>query len=291
MESHPGLPPDLREDVATIRRNVELESRLISDLLDLTRIVRGKLQFDVQTVDVHLLLRAAIEICQREDSVRLVLEPHATRVHAHGDATRLQQVFWDLINNAQKFTPKDGVITVRTADAPGGRIRVEVSDTGAGIDAAVLPRLFNAFEQGEVRATRQFAGLGLGLAISKRLAEAHGGTITAHSEGRGRGTTFTVELPAVADAHVAQRPAAPPAPAGTPRAAVPLKILLVEDHDATLVVLAKLLRQMGHRVTGAASTAAAVAAAGRDGGFDLIISDLGLPDGSGLDLMRQVRDR
>jgi PAS domain S-box-containing protein len=288
MESHPALPPELREDVATIRRNVELESRLISDLLDLTRIVRGKLQFDVQTVDVHLLLRAAIDICQREDSVRLVLEAAATRVHAHGDATRLQQVFWNLINNAQKFTPKDGVITVRTSDAPGGRIRVQVSDTGAGIDAAILPRLFNAFEQGEVRATRQFAGLGLGLAISKRLVEAHGGSIAASSEGRGRGATFTVELPA-AEAQVGDE-AKPAAGAAQLPNGTPLRILLVEDHDETLQVMSRLLKGMGHHVVTAGSLASATAAS-RSQPFDLVLSDIGLPDGSGLDLMRELGGR
>src|SRR5205085_12231240 len=119
------------------------------------------------------------------------------------------------VNNAAKFTGPDGTITVRSEDAPGGRVRVEVSDTGAGIDPAVLPKLFNAFEQGDVRAGRQQAGLGLGLAISRRLAEAHGGTISAHSEGRGCGATFAVELPA-ADA---PPPAAAPTRRGARKAA------------------------------------------------------------------------
>jgi PAS domain S-box-containing protein len=287
MESHPQLPPDLSEDVALIRRNVELESRLISDLLDLTRIERGKLQLDVQDVDLHLLIRSAIDICQREASARLLVDLGATRHTVRGDSTRLQQIFWNLINNAQKFTPAQGQITVRSFDAPGGMVRVEVADTGAGIDAAVLPRLFNAFEQGEVRAVRQQAGLGLGLAISRRLAEAHGGTITAASAGRGHGATFTVDLPVVAVFHrdVAGHRTAPAA-----QATQPLNVLLVEDHEATLHVLSKLLRGLGHRVTGVSSVATATTAADRDG-FDLIISDLGLPDGSGLDVMRHLRER
>ena len=192
-------------------------------------------------------------------------------------------------NNAQKFTPQEGTVTVRSSDAPGGRVRVEVIDTGAGIDAAVLPRLFNAFEQGNVRAGRMQAGLGLGLAISKRLTEAHGGTIGASSEGRGRGSTFTVELPL---AEVFE-----PSEAGAPSPRRPgaetvrrLSVLLVEDHEATLQVLTKLLRGLGHQVTGATSVASATAAASQDG-FDVVISDLGLPDGSGLDVMHRLRDR
>jgi len=287
MENHPGLPDDLREDVATIRRNVELESRLISDLLDLTRIERGKLKLEEQEVDLHLIVRSAVDICQREASARLTVSLKAARHTVRGDATRLQQVFWNLINNAIKFTGPDGTITVRSADAPGGRVRVEVADTGAGIDPAILPRLFNAFEQGEARAGRQQAGLGLGLAISKRLAEAHGGTIAAHSEGRGRGATFTVELPAQAPPAAADSHYPPAQSEASPRQ---LNVLLVEDHESTLQVLSKLLRRLGHRVTGV-STAASATAAAKGNGFDVIISDLGLPDGSGLDVMRQVREK
>jgi CheY-like chemotaxis protein len=211
----------------------------------------------------------------------------ATRHTVRGDSTRLQQVFWNLINNAIKFTPADGTISVRSEDADDGRLRVHVSDTGVGIDAAVLPRLFSAFEQGEVRAARQQAGLGLGLAISRKLAEAHGGTITARSAGRGRGAIFTVDLPAI-DTPAADRMTHIPAP--LPHVAPPLSILLVEDHEPTLRVMEKLLRRIGHRVTGVMSVASATAAAGQDG-FDVIISDLGLPDGSGLDVMRQLREK
>ena len=288
METHPELPADMREDVATIRRNVELESRLISDLLDLTRIERGKLQMDVRDVDLHRVVRAAADICQREASARLELRLDARRHFVRGDATRLQQVFWNLLTNAIKFTPPDGSITVRSSDADGGRIRVELTDTGVGIDAAMIPKLFNAFEQGDVRAARQHAGLGLGLAITKKLLEAHGGTIAASSEGRGRGASFVVELPAAEGLPV--REATPSQPAAARRAARPLDVLLVEDHEPTLGALSKLLKGLGHRVTGVTTVASATAAAGQNG-FDLIISDLGLPDGSGLDVMRRLRDR
>jgi PAS domain S-box-containing protein len=287
IESHPALHADLRADVAAIRRNVELESRLISDLLDLTRIERGKLQLDEQYVDLHLIIRSAIDICQREASARLMVELGARCNTVRGDSTRLQQVFWNLINNAIKFTPQDRTITVRSSDAPDARVRVEISDSGVGIDPAVLPKLFTAFEQGDVRAMRQQAGLGLGLAISKRLVEAHGGSITAASEGRGRGASFTVELPVVA---VEPTETTTNLPAPLAMSERPLSVLLVEDHEPTLRVMERLLRQIGHRVTGVRSVASATAAAAQDG-FDLIISDLGLPDGSGLDVMRQLRDR
>jgi PAS domain S-box-containing protein len=289
MESNPDLPAELRADVATIRRNVELESRLISDLLDLTRIERGKLQLDEQDVDVHLIIRAAADICQREASAKLDIDLFATHHTVRGDSTRLQQIFWNLISNAQKFSPPEHPITIRTSDSDDGKLRVEVIDRGLGIDASLLPRLFNAFEQGETRSARQQAGLGLGLAISRKLAEAHGGTVTAHSQGRGHGATFVVELPTVDVAHDDMVVTPLGSGPGIRQAVHPRHILLVEDNEPTLAALTKLLRQMGHRVT-AVTTVASATAAVRQSGFDLIISDLGLPDGSGLDVMREVRD-
>lgn len=288
LESNPDLPQEIRDDIATIRRNVELESQLISDLLDLTRITRNKLQLDQQDVDLHLILRSAIDICQREASARLIVELNAKQNTVRGDSTRLQQIFWNLINNAEKFTPPEGTVTVRTSDLPNQRVRVEVTDTGAGIDPAVLPRLFTAFEQGEIRSQRQQAGLGLGLAISKRLAEAHGGTIAVQSGGRGMGATFTVELPTIARAPISTTPPRSSAEGATTTRQ--LAVLLVEDHESTLAALTRLLKHLGHRVTGASTAAAAVSATKQDT-FDLIISDLGLPDGSGLDVMRAIRGK
>jgi signal transduction histidine kinase/ActR/RegA family two-component response regulator len=289
MELNPSLPEAFRADVASIRRNVELESRLISDLLDLTRIERGKIDLDRQEVDLHLVIRSAVDICQREASARLTLDLSATRCTVCGDSTRLQQVFWNLVNNAIKFTGPQGTVNVRSSNTADGRVRVEVSDTGAGIDPTVLPRLFNAFEQGEARPETRRRGLGLGLAISKKLMDLHDGTITAHSEGRDRGATFTVELPVVTPV---MKPVAPPVapPSAAHANERGLSVLLVEDHEPTLRAMERLLRQIGHRVTGVSSVASASVAAAHDG-FDLIISDLGLPDGSGLDVMRQVRDR
>lgn len=288
LESHPALPPELREEVDSIRRNVELEAQLIADLLDLTRISKGMLQLEAQEVDLHAVARSAIDICQRDGSAQLVVDLSARCPFVRGDPTRLQQIFWNLISNAQKFTGPGGMIRIASRDLPDGRIGVSVTDTGVGIDAAVLPRLFSAFEQGEVRASRQQAGLGLGLAISRRLAEAHGGTVRAESPGRGKGSTFTVELPAIAPAPRHRPEPEAVAAAGGDGRATPLHVLLIEDHEPTLRIMTRLLRRLGHDVAPAASVSAALEAA-RHRSFDLVISDLGLPDGSGLDVMRRLR--
>jgi CheY-like chemotaxis protein len=298
MEEDPQVPVALRSQVSMIRRNVELEARLIDDLLDSNRIAAGKVELNLELVDAHVLLRRAAEVCQSDlDSKRqqLVWDLSAPDHFVRGDVVRLQQVFWNLIRNAVKFTPAGGRITVRTeesrasTDSGAQMLTISVTDTGIGIDPEVLPRLFQSFEQGGRDITRQFGGLGLGLAISKALVDLHGGTISAHSPGRTLGATFTVitvslaALPAPA-ASVATRPPRPRSATGTPG----LRILLVEDHIDTQRATARFLRSLGHNVHGAGCAAdARKAAAGEV--FDLVISDLGLPDGSGLDLMRMLK--
>jgi len=205
------------------------------------------------------------------------------------------------LKNAIKFTPDGGTVTVRTRDegeGGGGRLVIQVRDTGAGIDPRVLPTIFNAFEQGEHGVNRTFGGLGLGLAISKAVVDLHGGRISAHSDGKGRGACFTLELPGARAAGESAGPAAPAGIAGTAGAAgdgeavrpQPLRILLVDDHADTLRVLRRLLNTSGHAVTTAGSVADAVRAVQADG-FDLLVSDIGLPDGTGLDVVRAARSR
>jgi nitrogen-specific signal transduction histidine kinase/ActR/RegA family two-component response regulator len=290
LERRTDLPPDVGEAAAMIRRNVELEVKLIDDLLDLTRVTRGKLQLDRAPVDLHETVKHAAEACggeARAKGLTLALDLQAAPAAVMGDATRLQQVLWNLVKNAVKFTPAGGRVTVRTRRPAGAdRVQVEVADTGVGIDPAVLPRIFDAFEQGGAAVTRQFGGLGLGLAISKALVELHGGTLTAASDGPGRGATFVLALPAAAAG-----PAAPVRPAarnGDGLAGV--RVLLVEDNADTARVMGRVLQGWGCAVTAAGSVAAAAAAAG-EGAFDLVLSDLGLPDGSGHDLMRQLAAR
>jgi PAS domain S-box-containing protein len=298
-----SLSPESRETLAMIRRNVDLETRLIDDLLDLTRISRGKLQLALSTVDIHAKIKNVLNICEPElkgKRLRLDLHLDAGDHHANADPARLQQVFWNLLKNAIKFTPEGGRIEVRTSNVGGGResrrLRVRVSDTGVGIDADVLPRIFDAFEQGEKSINRSFGGLGLGLAISKALVTLHGGSIEAYSEGKGRGAAFAVELDTLESPAIV--PAGPTngdgraggGKASGDSAARTLSILVVEDHPDTANALERLLRGVGHTVRTTDCVARALAAADSEE-FDLLISDIGLPDGSGLDLMRQLLAR
>ncbi len=287
-----SLSTELRAQLRMVRRNVRLESRLIDDLLDLTRIARGRLGLEAAPTDLHETLREAIEIV-RDDagarSLHLVEKLDRAPAWMLGDRTRLEQVFWNLLRNAVKFTPPGGRITVSTRqDDARQRWLLEVSDTGIGIAPEVLPVLFEKFEQGDRTNDHRFGGLGLGLAISKAIVELHGGVIEAASEGPGRGATFRVELgPLIAP------PANASLPGEAPRAQVqlaPLRLLLVEDHSATSAVMARLLGRAGHHVTTADSVAAALAAAEREA-FEIVICDLGLPDGTGHELMRQLRER
>lgn len=287
--SDKSLPEEVRSDFDMIRRNVQLEAKLIDDLLDLTRIGRGKLQLHVETVDVHQTAQAAIDVAtrHRDDTAiaRVEAKLSATRHFVRGDAARLQQIFWNLIQNALKFTPPaNGAVTISTENDPHGLLRVIVRDNGMGIEPHVLAKIFDAFEQGDDLTTRRFGGLGLGLAITRGLVAAHGGNITADSPGRGKGASFVVELPTT----VAPQPAAPTMDAPAVAAQAKLNILLVEDHSDTARILSRLLRVDGHEVTVAGSVGEAVNAAA-SASFDLLISDLGLPDGSGLDLIRALR--
>ncbi|HYE19377.1 MAG TPA: ATP-binding protein [Tepidisphaeraceae bacterium] len=279
------LPTDVTEDLETIRRNAELERTLIDDLLDLTRVAAGKLQLHREAVDAHELLGNTLDVV-REDlkhkGVAVVMDLSADRQYVFGDAARLQQVFWNLIKNAVKFTPSGGTVRVRTA-VVGPDLRIEIIDSGIGIAAGALAKIFEPFEQGAEQITRQFGGLGLGLHICKALVDAHGGRITAASDGPGTGAAFAVEV-ALTDA-----PAATSSTGHTPAVDVPgLRILLVEDHADTAKVMQRLLAGAGHTVAVACTVQAALRQLAETGGADLLISDIGLPDGSGLDLMRQV---
>ncbi len=299
LEASGRLPAELRGEIAMVRRNIELEARLIDDLLDVTRISRGKLELQYQEVDLRQVLEHAIRTsCGEEVAAgRLrVIEELAEGQRLWADAPRLTQVFWNLLSNAVKFTPEGGTIGVRSWTDEAGWLAVEISDTGVGIDTELLPRIFDAFEQGETRAMTRFgAGLGLGLAISRAIVGYHGGTLEAHSEGPGLGATFRVRLPLIPVPAGAGDEAREPSRAAA-QAVRALRILLVEDHADTAEAIAELLRLLGHEVTVALTLSAGLAAAedihGRGpGGIDLVVSDLGLPDGSGLDLMRELAGR
>lgn len=200
LEQDPALPPRLVEDVRCIRRNVDLEIRLIEDLVDLTRISAGKMHLNDEIVDIHAIIEGAIQVCRQELSDRqlnLTVQISAVEPRVPGDPVRLQQVFWNLLRNAIKFTPTGGRISLSARNCQSGFVTIEISDTGIGIDPQRLLSIFEAFEQGDRDIQIRFGGLGLGLAICQALVAAHHGTITAASEGKGHGATFTVKLPVV----------------------------------------------------------------------------------------------
>lgn len=286
LEQIPGLPEAARAGVLMIRRNIELEARLIDDLLDLTRVANGKLSLTLDTVDVHEVIDAVLELFHSEIQIKqqdVHVELRAQHHYVRGDRARMQQMFWNLVRNAAKFTSDGGHIFVRTRDERM-HVVIEVEDTGIGIAPDQIGKLFRAFEQGSHNMTRQFGGLGLGLAVTKALTEAHGGTVSAKSPGTHCGATFTIVLPTAAPGSGAARSA----DHSGPHLAGALDILLIEDHEDTAEVMSQLIRALGHEVAVAASVAGALAltAAQR---FDLVVSDIGLPDGSGIDFIRAFR--
>ncbi|MDQ6626769.1 MAG: ATP-binding protein [Verrucomicrobiota bacterium] len=286
MERDTAIQPEYREQLGMMRRNVELEARLIDDLLDLTRITRGTLRLDLGTADVHSLLAHTEQIARSDASgkgVPVQIELDASEFHVLGDSARLHQVFWNVLKNAIKFTPAGGRVTIRTSNPGAGQMRVEFSDTGVGIDKEFLASVFEPFTQSQSNPTTASNGLGLGMSIAKTIVELHGGEIRVTSPGLGNGATFTVDLSTTAAStagNVAE-------PNERPRSRLPYRLLLVEDHQPTLEVLARLLRQQGHAVV-TASTVGAARELAASQSFDLVISDLGLPDGSGVDLMIEL---
>ena len=286
LAEHENLLPEFREEVTAIWRNVELEARLIDDLLDITRIARGKIDLRRQAVDAHRLLRNAVEIAHRdmlEKSIELVLELHASAIHVWADPVRIQQVFWNILNNAVKFSNREGCITIQSSNE-GSRFVVEISDTGIGIEPEQQERIFDAFEQAELSITRRFGGLGLGLTISKKLLELHGGAIEVRSRGKNLGATFRVTLDSIA----ASTTVAPATPLGEVESDKKLRVLMVDDDADTRLVLSRLLSKCGHEVVPAESVQAALKFLQSEH-FDALISDIGLPDGSGYELVREAK--
>jgi CheY-like chemotaxis protein/nitrogen-specific signal transduction histidine kinase len=295
LEASAPDSPEVRRALEVIRRNVELEARLIDDLLDVTRISKGKLQLSLETASVHEILQRSYEIC-REDiaakDLKIEFRLRAESAFVEGDPARLQQVFWNLIKNSVKFTPEKGRIVIETLNPTPERVEIRTTDTGIGIEADQLDRIFNAFEQGQSSITRRFGGLGLGLAISKAMVSAHGGTIKAESRGKNRGATFivtlgTVAAPAVvAGAAETKGPRSAETKQSEAKQAGP-RVLVVDDHVDTCTGMKMMLERRGYRVT-VAHTADQASEKTRHAEFDLVISDIGLPDRSGYELMREL---
>jgi PAS domain S-box-containing protein len=290
LENRPEFPLALHKYVEIIRRNVELEIRLIDDLLDVTRVMSGKMPLEKVPTHLHELLAEVVQNCASETSAKNLtvrLELQATTDLITADSARLQQVFSNLLRNAAKFTPQGGTIVIRTESATD-KTRIEVRDTGIGIEAELLPRVFDPFEQGDIKITRQFGGLGLGLSICKSIVTRHGGAIRAHSDGAGTGATFTVELPTAAA--TTSEPATRQPPVSQQASGPKTCVLLVEDHSDSREMLANVLGALNYMVRTATSVQSALELAAVER-FDIVVSDLGLPDGTGWELMTQLRDR
>jgi len=286
LERETALQPEYREQLGMMRRNVELEARLIDDLLDLTRISRGTLQLQLEPTNVHSLLVHAEQIVRsdaRAKQIKLQFELNAPANYVLADSGRLHQVFWNILKNAIKFTPAGGEIIVRTTNRSTGEIRLEFTDTGIGIESQFLDLVFDAFVQADAIPSSASNGLGLGMSISKTIVEQHGGTINVASAGAGRGATFTVDLATV----VVDSAGDVTQPAVRSDSHHIYRLLLVEDNQATLEVLGRILRKQGHDVV-TASTVEAARDFAANQEFDLVISDIGLPDGNGIDLMNEL---
>src|SRR5437764_2658385 len=296
LETHVADSPEVRQALDVIRRNVELEARLIDDLLDITRIAKGKLKLTLEPVSIHDVLQRALEICREEISQKVLeIDLHLSALDhfVQGDPARLQQVFWNLIKNSVKFTDEGGRISLVTSNPQPGQIEIDVSDTGIGIEPDKVSKIFTAFEQGQSSITRKFGGLGLGLAISKAMVLAHGGIISASSPGPNRGAIFSVRLGTIAEpaVHDGELPPNGAEPVSRPVSANrPPRLLVVDDHEDTCTGLKMILERRGYEIT-IAYTADQAAEKARQEKFDLLMSDIGVPERSGYDVMQGIRGR
>jgi CheY-like chemotaxis protein len=278
----------------SIERNAHAQARLIEDLLEISRIVTGKLRIQVQEIDLAAIVDAAIDVVQPAATarrVRLTADINVRPARTSGDPNRLQQVVWNLLSNAVKFTPEGGDVSVRLERDAGYHLTVR--DTGQGIDPRFLPYVFDPFRQADGTTSREHGGLGLGLAIARQLVELHGGTIQVRSEGRGLGATFSVYLPSVLDVaassvhpYASSTLVAPPdLHAGLLR---DLRVLVVDDQEDARALLSAALGQYGAHVCTAASARAALSLIETEPP-DIVLSDIGMPREDGYALIRQLR--
>jgi signal transduction histidine kinase len=292
--SRTAAESDSRRGLEVIARNARAQAQLIEDLLDMNRIISGKLRLDVQPMDVAMVIEAAIDSVRpsadaKSIRLRALLDPSAGPVV--GDPNRLQQVVWNLLSNAVKFTPKGGKIDVILTRV-NSHIEITVSDSGMGIRIDFLPHVFERFRQADSSTTRQHTGLGLGLGIVKQLVELHGGSVRAESAGEGHGTTFTVTLPVRVARGGVDR--APPTTLQTAKIDQPeigltgLKVLVIDDElDAREMVKYVLINADATVLT--ASSAEEGLAVLRSDRPDIVVSDIGMPDKDGYQLMRELR--
>ena len=296
LQTNSIAPEKRQRAIDVIERNAVAQNQLVEDLLDMSRITTGRVRLDPEPIPAVTVLREAVEgIRPAADAKGISLEidfdPFAGTVRA--DTTRLQQVFWNLLTNAVKFT-SDGGRILASLHRHGAYVEIRISDTGVGISAEFLPFVFEPFRQAESRFDRAHGGLGLGLAITKQLVELHGGTIRASSPGVGRGATFTIQLPCVEGSAAADEETAPDRLRSMTNAhqasLIGLKILLVDDEEDALTMFREALEDAGAEVRAVASGAAAIGETG-DWQPDLLVTDLGLPGMDGYQLLREIRSR
>lgn len=287
--------PATDEIARTIERNGKAQAQLVDDLLDVSRIITGKMRLEFRSVSLQGVVRAALETITpsaQSKQIRLIarLDPEAGPVS--GDETRLQQVVWNLLSNAVKFTPRGGEVQVSLA-CINSQIQLAITDTGVGITAAFLPHVFERFHQGDGTTTRKYGGLGLGLAIVRHLVEVHGGTVGVESPGEGHGSTFTVRLPlpvAQADSnYIPLTTLGTEVVAGLPRLEG-LRLLVVDDEPDARKLLHLLLEGCGAQVTVASSSVEALRLI-EQVNPDVLVSDIGMPEQDGYELIQQVRGR
>jgi PAS domain S-box-containing protein len=286
-EASEEVPPSLHPDLQMLRRSIELEARIIDDLLDLTRIARGMLSFSPENTDVHALIEFLVDLSQSEvqnKQLNLSLQLKAAQHHVHTDASRLQQVLWNIIRNAVKFTDARGEIVVTTSNGANGNIDISVTDNGIGMTAETISKLFVPFEQADPTRNRHYGGLGLGMAISNALVELLEGELHAKSEGLGRGSTFTLSFPTTREKAPSSETNRVPV---TSRSKV--RLLLIEVQSDTARALVRLLENRGYTIESVPNVALGLEATAR-GDFDLLLCDLGLPDGTGIDFIEKVRE-
>jgi signal transduction histidine kinase/ActR/RegA family two-component response regulator len=286
-------PESIRQGVEVIERNAKLQARMVEDLLDMSRILSGKLAMELQRTDLAVVIEAAIA------GVRPSADAKSVRLHAsigqmatvNGDPGRLQQVLWNLLTNAIKFTPPNGLVTIlaRQCDSAKDRcVEISVSDSGQGIDPKFLPFVFDRFRQADASTTRRHGGLGLGLSIVKSLVELHQGTVEAYSDGEGKGATFIVRLP-LADSAQAITEAPSHLPAHDSSSLAGLHVLLVDDEPDARSLARRVLEERGAEVLAVASAVEALEAVDRHDELNVVVSDIGMPEHDGYELITRVR--
>jgi PAS domain S-box-containing protein len=276
----------IKRALELIDRNAKAQSQIVNDLVDMSRMFTGKMRLDPQHIPLVPLLQAAVDAVRPSAKVKNIsieFNDRAGGASVFGDPTRLQQVVWNLLTNAVKFTPPGGRIRVTTSRM-GDNLRIEVADTGIGIDPAFVPHVFDRFRQGESGTTRTFGGLGLGLAIVQDLVHLHGGTVEASSAGTGKGARFVVVLPVGKSQEVAPRARA----LASRRLAKDTRVLVVEDHDDSRELAVQIVESAGASVVAVASVDEALDVLARKR-ISVVVADIGLPDQDGYSLVRQIR--